>query len=118
MAKTGSGDRQRYWQELIQRQQVSGQSIESFCIKEKLSQTSFYAWKRRLRESRSGAARTTARRSLVPVQIVNDRLASAVNLEVQWSDGILLRVQGCEARMVKAVVATILAFSKRRGQPC
>ncbi|MCL2329758.1 MAG: hypothetical protein FWC56_00475 [Phycisphaerae bacterium] len=132
MVKVNSGDRRRYWQELIQRQQASGQSIESFCDKEKLGQSSFYAWKRRLRKvgKISKAARTPARKELVPVQIVNDRPncivnnrlddrpVSTANLEVQWPDGVLLRVQGCEVQVVKAIVATISASSKRRGQPC
>jgi len=114
MAKVNSGD-WRWWQELIQRQQASGQSIEKFCVQEKLSQATFYARKRRLRESKGESTRTPARPTLVPVQIVNDRPA---NLEVQWPNGILLRIQGCEARMVKAVVATISASSKCREQPC
>ena len=140
MAKVRSGDRRRYWHEVIQRQQASGQSIEKFCVKEKLGKATFYAWKRRLRKAGkvSKAARTTARRTLVPVQIINDRPdsiindrpdstvndrpddhpASAANLEVQWPNGVLLRVQGCEVRVVKAVVATISASLKRRGQSC
>jgi len=140
MAKGKSGDRRRYWQELIKRQQASGQSIEKFCAKEKLGRATFYLWKRRLKKvgETGKAARTTARRALVPVQIINDRPdstindrpnsivnnrlddqpASTANLEVQWPDGILLRVQGCEVRVIKAIVATILASSKRRGQPC
>ena len=152
MAKGYSGDRRRYWQEVIQRQQASGQSIEKFCVKEKLGKATFYAWKRRLRKAGkvSKAARTTARPTLVPVQIINDRPdsiindrpvsvvndrpastvndrlndrpddhpASTANLEVQWPNGVLLRVQGCEVRVVKAVVATISASLKRRGQSC
>ena len=117
MAATRSGD-WRLWQELIKRQQASGQSIERFCVQEKLSQGTFYAWKRRLREGRGESARTPARQALVPVQIVNDQSASTANLEVQWPNGVLLRVQGCEARMVKAVVATISASSKCQEQPC
>ena len=49
MAKTRSADRQRYWREVIERQQASGQSIVGFCAKEGLSPASFHAWKRRLR---------------------------------------------------------------------
>jgi hypothetical protein len=156
MAKGYSGDRRRYWREVIQRQQASGQSIEKFCVKEKLGKATFYAWKRRLRKAGkvSKAAHTTARPTLVPVQIINDRPdsivndrpdsiindrpdsivndrpdsiindrpddhpASTANLEVQWPDGVLLRVQGCEVRVVKAVVAAISASLKRRGQSC
>ncbi len=37
MAKTRSEDRRRHWQEAIERQQASGQSIVGFCAKERLS---------------------------------------------------------------------------------
>ena len=36
MAKTRSADRRRYWREVIERQQASGQSIVGFCAKEGL----------------------------------------------------------------------------------
>ena len=52
MAKARSADRQRYWREVIERQQASGQSIVGFCSKEGLSPASFHAWKRRLRRPR------------------------------------------------------------------
>ncbi len=49
MAKTSRADRRRYWQEAIERQKDSGQSIVAFCAKEELSSASFHAWKRRFR---------------------------------------------------------------------
>jgi hypothetical protein len=54
MAKARSADRRRYWQAVIERQQVSGQSIVGFCSKEGLAPASFHAWKRRVRRSRHG----------------------------------------------------------------
>jgi transposase-like protein len=71
MAKTGSADRQRYWEAVIERQQASGQSIVGFCSKVGLAPASFRAWKRRLRPQR-GRGRTSARQTMIPVQIVSD----------------------------------------------
>ncbi|MCL2329672.1 MAG: hypothetical protein FWC56_00035, partial [Phycisphaerae bacterium] len=57
-----------------------------------------------------------------PAGIINNRPnnqpASTANLEVQWPGGVLLRVQGCEVRVIKAIVATISASSKRGGASC
>jgi hypothetical protein len=119
MAKARSADRQRYWQELIQRQQASGQSIVGFCSKEGLSPASFHAWKRRLRRPQRKGGRRPAKQALVPVQIVGGPPDDTGKLEVQWPGGIMLRVHGCDAEMVGAVVSALSATSAtRRARSC
>jgi hypothetical protein len=119
MAKARSGDRQRYWQAVIERQQASGQSIVGFCSKEGLAPASFHAWKRRLRWPRRRTGRRPAKQALVPVQIIRDPKADARRLEVQWPGGIVLRVQGCDAQTIGAVVAVFSATpTTRRVRPC
>jgi hypothetical protein len=119
MAKGSRADRQQYWQAVIERQQASGQSIVGFCSKEGLTPASFHAWKRRLRRSRRGAERESANQALVPVQIVSDRKADAGRLEVHWPGGVVLRVQGCDAQTIGAVVAALAAApTTRRARPC
>jgi hypothetical protein len=119
MAKARSADRQRYWQDVIERQQASGQSIVGFCSNEKLAPASFHAWKRRLRRSKRGITRGAANQAIVPVQIVSDPKADAGRLEVQWPGGIMLRVQGCDAQMIGAVVAALSVIpTRRRTRPC
>jgi hypothetical protein len=118
VARTRIADRQRHWQDLIERQQASGQSIVGFCTKEGLSPASFHAWKRRLQQPRRKTGRESANQALVPVQIVGDQKADAGGLEVQWPDGVVLRVQGCEAQTVGVVVAALLARPPRRTHRC
>jgi hypothetical protein len=119
MAKASRADRRRYWQAAIERQQASGQSIVGFCSTEGLAPASFHAWKRRLRRSRCGIERGSASQALVPVQIVSDPKADVGRLEVQWPDGVLLRVQGCDAQTIGAVVAALSAApATRRTRPC
>jgi hypothetical protein len=103
---------------VIERQQASGQSIVGFCAREKLCPASFHAWKRRLGRSEGEVGRKASDQTLVPVQIVGDPSGSARSLEVQWPSGVVLRVQGCEAATIDAVVATILASSQRRTRRC
>ncbi len=119
MAKARSTDRQRYWREVIERQQASGQSIVGFCAQEKLSPASFHAWKRRLGRPQRKIGRKTARQALVPVQIVSDPADGVRHLEVQWPGGVVLRIQGCDAQTVGAVVAALCPTSPtRRARPC
>ena len=117
MAKARSADRQRYWREVIERQQASGQSIVGFCSQEGLAPASFHAWKRRLRPQR-GTGRTSVKQALVPVQIVSGPTDDAGRLEVQWPSGVVLRVQGCDAQTIGAMVAALSASSTRGTRRC
>ena len=119
MAGTSNADRRRRWQEAIERQEASGQSIVGFCSKEGLAPASFHAWKRRLRRPQRGTGRRSANQALVPVQIVSDPKADAGRLEVQWPGGVVLRVQGCDAGTIGAVVAALSTTpATRRPRPC
>ena len=119
MAGTSNADRRRRWQEAIERQEASGQSIVGFCAKERLSLASFHAWKRRLRRPPHGIRRKAAKESLVPVQIVSDPAGGIGRLEVQWPGGVLLRSQGCDVQTIIAAITALSACpSTRRTRRC
>ena len=119
MATTRNADRRRYWQEAIERQQASGQSIVGFCAKEGLSPASFHAWKRRLRRRPKLETGRAAKQALVPIQIVGDAPTGLGRLEVQWPDGVVLRAQGCDMQTIGAAVAALSASpSTRRMRRC
>lgn len=117
MATATNGDRQRFWREVIERQHGSGQSIVGFCSEEGLSPASFHAWKRRLRRPRREGGQKAAQ-ALLPVQVVDAVPIAAGKLEVEWPDGVVLRVQGCGAQTVGAVVAALAARPARRTHRC
>lgn len=117
MAKASRADRQRYWQEVIERQQASGQSIVGFCSREGLAPASFHAWKRRLGRFQCKAGRKVTQ-ALLPVQVVDAVPIGAGKLEVEWPNGVVLRVRGCEAQTVGAVVAALAALPVRRTHRC
>jgi hypothetical protein len=48
------------------------------------------------------------------VEIVSDPADGMGNLEVQWPDGVVLRVQGCDMQTISTVIATVSASSTRR----
>jgi hypothetical protein len=118
MAKARSADRQRYWREVIERQQATGQSIMGFCSKEGLAPASFHAWKRRLRRPKRETGRKSAQQALVPVQIVSGPTDDAGRLEVQWPGGVVLRVHGCDTQTIGAVVAALSTASTRGARRC
>jgi transposase-like protein len=118
MAKTSRADRRRYWQEAIERQEGSGQSIVGFCAKEGLSPASFHAWKRRLRRHQRATRQKAAKEALVPVQIISDPAHGTGNMEVQWPGGVALRAQGCDMQTIIAAVTAISASSIRRTSRC
>ena len=45
-------ERQKHWQVVIAEQEASGKSIREFCRERKLTEHSFYWWRRQLREEK------------------------------------------------------------------
>ena len=117
MVRVTNEDPQRYWREVIERQQASGQSIVGFCAKQGLAPASFHAWKRRLRRPERKAGQKAAQ-ALLPVQVVDAVPIGAGKLEVEWPDGVVLRVQGCETQIVSVVVGALAARAARRAHRC
>ena len=43
-------EREQFWRETIGRQAASGLSVREFCRREQLAETSFFAWRRTIRQ--------------------------------------------------------------------
>lgn len=87
------------WREILNRQAESGLSVREFCAKEEVSEPSFYAWRKKLRERQNeGADARKPRRSaddpdsplFVPLELVD----SAETLEVVHPLGYRVRIIG------------------------
>lgn len=55
-----SREKERYWQDLVNRQPRSGLSIREFCVQEGVSEPSFFGWRKKLRGERGSEARQVA----------------------------------------------------------
>lgn len=95
-----SVERASRWREILRRQAGSGLSIRAFCTREGISEPSFFAWRRRLREADGeGAGRDGGSSGhevvdgaglFVPLQVVD----SAPALEILHPLGYRVRVHG------------------------
>ena len=91
MSRRQTGEREAYWQGVIEKQRTGGLSIAAFCREEGISPASFFAWRRRL--VKPSPARKTVRQAtpqFVPVAIP----AASADFEVRLPNGVAVLVPG------------------------
>jgi hypothetical protein len=90
-----------FWRDLINLWRASGQSVAAFCAAQRVSQATFYSWRKRLgvRSPRT-AAPTSA---FAPIRVVPDPTA-----EVILPTGLVVRVPvGTDPAAVARLVAAL-----------
>lgn len=89
-AKQRDPDKERFWRQMLKRQQQSKLSIRAFCRLHQLSETNFYAWRRTL------ARRDRQLPPFVPVQLLNPQPPTPPPanspLELLLPNGRILRI--------------------------
>lgn len=106
MSRRQESEKDSQWRDLVGRQAKSGLSVRQFCERERISQPSFYAWRRRLRE-----AEGTATRSPVTPRDTDASKASEfiplrlLDTPVAWE---VIHPCGCRVRVSSEVNATAL----------
>ena len=136
MARGRSQEREQFWRALIGRQSASGLNISQFCQEAGVSPNSFFVWRRRLRapDASDRGHRTSARstrreghspagRSLVPVRLVADppgaRASKTGTIEVEWPNGLVLRVpMDCDGRVARDLVMALAPLLVGDGATC
>jgi len=88
--KQRDGGKERFWRTLFQKRLSSKVSVREFCFEQGVSEASFYAWRRILKQrDREGV-------HLVPVQVVAEEApngpSAAAGLELVLSNGRVLRI--------------------------
>jgi hypothetical protein len=131
-------NKERYWRGLLARWQRSGLSVRDFCDVERLSEASFYGWRRELalrdREAArapSGAQHQTAppmppatqgRPLFVPVQVQTPSQADKHAIAIVLSGGYEVRVSpGFDSQTLQRVLrvlATPSAGGAAEGASC
>jgi hypothetical protein len=93
-----------FWRDLIDRWKTSGQSIAAFCAAQRVSQATFYSWRKRLTaHSRLTTAPPAPTPTFAPVRVVPDPTAEVVLLS-----GLVVRVPiGADTAAVAQLVAAL-----------
>lgn len=98
MAGRKSTEKELLWRGVLSRQAGSDLSIREFCATEGISEPSFYAWRKKLRDGRNGRRPKTRRQRgardngqlFVPLQLVE----SSSSLEIVHPLGYRIQVSG------------------------
>jgi hypothetical protein len=90
---------ERFWRDLIDRWKDSGQSVAAFCAAHRVSQATFYSWRKRL--AARAPVTTPPAPAFAPIRVVADPTA-----EVILQSGLIVRAP---ASMDPAAVARLVA---------
>jgi len=102
-----------FWNKIVREQSGSGLSVRAFCRRRRISEASFYAWRRELMmrqlEGRTGRGRPAASKpTFVPVTLAD----VAAGVELVLPSGVVVRLP---AATEWAAVATLVADLERRA---
>ena len=101
-----------YWRGVLGRFSKSGLSVRGFCRREKVSEPTFYAWRRVIRQ-RDGEPKREAP-AFVPVVVCDEPAVHDAAIIIEWPCGRTLRVPATIAadrlaELVRAVEAVAVA---------
>ena len=87
------GVKERFWRRVLARQAKSRLSVRAFCRREKLSEPSFYAWRRTIaqRDTEAKRSRPPQRPAFLPV-LVSDRSPHESSITIEVAGGLMLRL--------------------------
>jgi hypothetical protein len=88
----------RQWQELLERQTASGQSIEAFCRSESITTASFYRWRKQLSQTQGAEqldrGETSAPPPFLDLGALGECAGEGWELELLLGGGVVLRLRG------------------------
>ena len=102
--------KERFWRDHLKRWQGSGLTIREYCARHRVSEPSFYGWRRTLaqRDDDTTATAVEPAVTFVPVQVQNDLPVTPPVLEVVLANGRLLRIPpGIDLGPVRALLAVL-----------
>jgi transposase-like protein len=101
---------ERRWRERFERYRASGLGVQTFCLAEGVSRSSFYRWKRRLSEVRASAARPegTPKRERMPAPTQNPAESVFVPVSVKAGPIEVELPNGAVVRLSSEISGTVL----------
>jgi transposase-like protein len=106
MPSSSKSDRVSFWRKLIAQRQSSQLTVRQLCEQAGVSPASFFDWQRRLRAA-DQAARPDVTPALVPVRVVEDRVAQ---ITVELSQAVRVELaHDCDEVTLERVLRAALA---------
>jgi transposase-like protein len=106
MPSSSNSDRAAFWRKLIAQRQSSRLTVREVCKQAGVSPASFFDWQRRLRAV-DQASLSPVTPSLVPVRVVDDRVAQ---ITVELSQAVRVHlVPDCDEATLERVLRAALA---------
>ncbi len=102
--------KEAFWRGVLQRHAASGMSVRAFCEQERLTESTFFAWRRTIAERNGQAKRSPRSPAFVPVT-VTDRSAPEASIELELAGGRMLRFP--QSISTERLVALIQALEAR-----
>jgi hypothetical protein len=100
-------DKEQFWRDMLLLWQASGQTIRAFCHTKRLSEPSFYAWRRRII-----AQRERQQPAFVPVRVTPIPTTS-IPLELVLTSGRVVRVPpGFDADTLRQLITVLQGLSE------
>ena len=104
--------REQFWRETIERQSASGLSVREFCRREQLAETSFFAWRRTIRQ-RDGEVESSGQPAFVPA-VVTSTSSADTSIVLELGNGRALKLPESIAAARLAELVTALEASTAR----
>ena len=103
--KNRDGKREEFWRDVLKRHAKGGRSVRAFCRREKLSEPSFYAWRRTIGE-RDAAGQPPQRPAFLPAAILPPAIRDVAALD----GSIVIELRGGRRlRLPESMAVTRLA---------
>jgi transposase-like protein len=118
MGRTVDEGKWAEWRRRLARHEEWSGSVAAFCEREGVSVAAFYQWRRKLEgESRSSAAPRGAERPATdaPPLFLPVRIAAPAQVEIDFPDGVRMRVPAQATAALEAVVGALSRVA--RGEP-
>jgi hypothetical protein len=112
MIRAVNSTKEELWRSRLRRFESSGMSVKRFCRRERVSEPTFYQWRKRL---------ALADGSKTPAPFVPVRVVQLPAVEIQLPNGARVRVPAGQAealRLAIEVAGQLERSSQREVEPC